>query len=155
MWPSVHSDCDGGQGAPSEGQAAERARALPASRPERLGAPRTTARATTTRARAARPRKASATTRSVKRRGRSARRAEAAPRANAQPRHGPRAVRAAAHRRCETAPRAEAPPPKPLGAPKGTELVTTAIRATGELAQIGFTVGGQVLKRTIDRIPRP
>ncbi len=54
------------------------------------------------------------------------------------------------------APRAtDAPPPKPLGAPTGTELVTTTIRAAGELAQIGFVVSGQVLKRTIDRIPRP
>lgn len=50
----------------------------------------------------------------------------------------------------------EEPPPKPLGAPTGTELVTTTIRAAGELAQIGLVVGGQVLKRTIiDRIPRP
>jgi hypothetical protein len=49
----------------------------------------------------------------------------------------------------------DAPPPKPLGAPTGTELVTTTIRAAGELAHIGFVVGGQVLKRTIDRIPRP
>jgi len=47
------------------------------------------------------------------------------------------------------------PPPKPIGAPTGTELVTTTIRAAGELAQIGFVVGGQVLKRTIDRIPKP
>ena len=53
----------------------------------------------------------------------------------------------AAHRR--------PPPPKPLGAPTGTELVTTTIRAAGELAQIGFTLGGQVLKRAVDRIPRP
>jgi hypothetical protein len=49
----------------------------------------------------------------------------------------------------------DAPPPRPIGAPTGTELVTTTIRAAGELAQIGFVVGGQVLKRTIDRIPRP
>ena len=49
----------------------------------------------------------------------------------------------------------DAPPPKPLGAPTGTELVTTTIRAAGELAQIGFVVSGQVLKRTLDRIPRP
>jgi hypothetical protein len=47
------------------------------------------------------------------------------------------------------------PPPRPIGAPTGTELVTTTIRAAGELAQIGLTVGGQVLKRTLDRIPRP
>jgi hypothetical protein len=33
--------------------------------------------------------------------------------------------------------------------------VTTAIQAAGELAQIGITVGGQLLKRTLDRLPRP
>jgi hypothetical protein len=48
-----------------------------------------------------------------------------------------------------------APPPRRIGAPSGTELVTTSIRAAGELAQIGFTVGGQVLKRALDRLPRP
>ena len=48
----------------------------------------------------------------------------------------------------------DAPPPRSRSARrKGTELVTTTIRAAGELAQIGFDVGGQVLKRTIDRIP--
>jgi hypothetical protein len=47
------------------------------------------------------------------------------------------------------------PPPRPIGAPSGTELVTTAIQATGELARIGLTVGGQVLKRAVDRLPRP
>jgi hypothetical protein len=46
----------------------------------------------------------------------------------------------------------EPAPPKPLGPPKGTVLVTTAVRATGELAQIGFVVGGQVVKRTLDRL---
>ena len=49
----------------------------------------------------------------------------------------------------------DAPPPRPIGAPKGTELVATSIRAVGELAQIGLVVGGKVLKRTIDRLPRP
>jgi hypothetical protein len=33
--------------------------------------------------------------------------------------------------------------------------VTTAVQAAGELAQIGFTVGRQVLKRATNRIPRP
>jgi hypothetical protein len=47
------------------------------------------------------------------------------------------------------------PPPKSIGVPKGTELVTTTIRAAGELAHVGLVVGGQVLKRTLDRIPRP
>jgi hypothetical protein len=47
------------------------------------------------------------------------------------------------------------PPPQPIGAPRGTELVTTTIRAAGELTQIGFTVTGKLLKRAVDRIPRP
>jgi hypothetical protein len=33
--------------------------------------------------------------------------------------------------------------------------VTTAIQAVGEIAQIGATVGGQVLRRAARRIPRP
>ena len=37
----------------------------------------------------------------------------------------------------------------------GTELVTTVVQAAGELAQIGFTVGGQILKRAVDRLPKP
>jgi len=45
----------------------------------------------------------------------------------------------------------EAPPPRPIAPPKGTELVTTAIRATGELAQIGFTLSGRALKRALRR----
>jgi hypothetical protein len=49
----------------------------------------------------------------------------------------------------------EMPPARPLGPPRGTELVTTAIQAAGELTQIGLTLGGQVLKRAVDRIPRP
>jgi hypothetical protein len=98
---------------------------LPASRPQRLGRPRQ--RADVNRARQAAP--------------------------DAAESAGPRAVRPAspplrAAHPCE-------PPPKPIGAPTGTELVTTTIRAAGELAQISLTVGGQVLKRTLDRIPRP
>jgi hypothetical protein len=34
-----------------------------------------------------------------------------------------------------------------------TELVTTAVQAAGELAQMGLTVGGQILKRAANRIP--
>jgi hypothetical protein len=33
--------------------------------------------------------------------------------------------------------------------------VTTAIQANGELARIGLTVGGRMLKRAVDRLPRP
>ena len=82
------------------------------------------------------------------------------------PRNGTAKPRAAKPRPAKRKPRAVSPgspplarphkpPPKPLGAPTGTELVTTAIQATGELARIGWTVGGQVLKRAVDRLPRP
>ena len=41
------------------------------------------------------------------------------------------------------------------GPPKGTEIVGTAVQAAGEIAQLGLTVGGQLLKRAAGRIPRP
>jgi hypothetical protein len=52
------------------------------------------------------------------------------------------------------------PPPKQPdgrrnGPPSGAELATTAVRAAGELAQIGLTVGAQVLRRAARRLPRP
>ncbi len=43
--------------------------------------------------------------------------------------------------------------PQPAGRPHGTELVTTAVQATGELAQIGLTVGGQAAQAR--RRPHP
>ena len=46
-------------------------------------------------------------------------------------------------------------PPEPGARPSGTEIVTTAVQAAGELAQIGATVGGQLLRRAARRIPRP
>jgi hypothetical protein len=46
-------------------------------------------------------------------------------------------------------------PPAPAGRPSGTEIVTTAVQAAGELAQIGATVGSQLIKRAARRIPRP
>jgi hypothetical protein len=98
---------------------------LPSTRPERLGAPRRSA----AKPAAARPRGAAAHTTK------------------------PRAVRNGSPDL--KARRAVDPPAKPLGAPKGKELVSTAIRATGELAQFGLVVGGQVVKRTIKRLPRP
>ena len=68
--------------------------------------------------------------------------------------HRPKAVRSASPPLKPQRP-PHAPPPQPIGAPRGTELVTTTIRAAGELTQIGFTVTGQILKRAVDRIPRP
>jgi hypothetical protein len=52
-----------------------------------------------------------------------------------------------------------APGPKPAAPPpqrdEGPGVVTTAVQAAGELAQIGATVGGQLLRRAARRIPRP
>ena len=39
--------------------------------------------------------------------------------------------------------------------PGGVELVTTAVQAAGELAQIGLSIGGQILKRAVKRLPKP
>ena len=45
--------------------------------------------------------------------------------------------------------------PVPPSPPRGTELVTTAVQAAGELAQIGLTLGGQAVKRAVKRLPKP
>jgi hypothetical protein len=116
---------------------------LPASRPERLGRPRQ--RGEVSRARQAAPDTAGAPA-PVNGHARK-------PRAKRAAADGPKAVRPASPPLRAAHP--GEPPPKTIGAPTGTELVTTTIRAAGELAQIGLTVGGQVLKRTLDRIPRP
>jgi hypothetical protein len=36
----------------------------------------------------------------------------------------------------------------------GTDIAKTVVQAAGELAQLGLTVGGQMLKRFVDRLPR-
>jgi hypothetical protein len=41
------------------------------------------------------------------------------------------------------------------GRPSGVELATTAVKAAGEVAQLGLTIGGHVLKRVVDRLPKP
>jgi hypothetical protein len=114
---------------------------LPASRPERIGGPRVGAAKPAARAtNGEKPRAAKRPAKAPK------------PRANGAPR-GPQAVRPGSS--ALRAKRPAEPPPKPLGAPRGTELVTTTVRAAGELAHIGFTVGGQALKRVVRRLPRP
>lgn len=46
--------------------------------------------------------------------------------------------------------------PKPSRAEQGgTELVGTVVQAAGELAQIGLTVGSQILRRAVEKFPRP
>jgi len=73
--------------------------------------------------------------------------------------HRPRPVRAGSPALAESTERARADAPEPLepGAspPTGTELVTTAIQAAGELAQIGLKLSGHALKRAVDKLPKP
>jgi len=75
----------------------------------------------------------------------------AAPKAAAKPRAVRSGSPSLAAKKKPSSPRRE-PAPSP---PSGTELVTTAVQATGELAKIGLTLGGQALKRAASRLPKP
>ena len=44
---------------------------------------------------------------------------------------------------------------RPPHLPDGAELVTTAVKATAELAEIGLTVGTRALRAALSRLPRP
>jgi hypothetical protein len=69
----------------------------------------------------------------------------------------PKAKRAAAQPKpaAKVPPAGYATPVADDDAPKGAELVGTAVRAAGELAQIGIAFGGRALKSAIERLPRP
>jgi hypothetical protein len=67
-------------------------------------------------------------------------------------RSGSPALKAAKDKKSSTTPPRK---PQPATPPKGTELVTTAVQAAGELAQIGLTLGGQAVKRAVRRLPKP
>ena len=74
--------------------------------------------------------------------------------ANARPAAEPRVATAA--------PASDIPPagyatPRPDddGVPRGAHLITTAVQAAGELAQIGLAAGGRALKSALERLPRP
>jgi hypothetical protein len=41
------------------------------------------------------------------------------------------------------------------GRPSPGELAATAVRAAGEVAQLGLSIGGAVLKRVAGRLPKP
>ena len=45
--------------------------------------------------------------------------------------------------------------PSESGRPTGVEIASTAVKAAGEVAQFGFTLGGKALKRVVDRLPKP
>jgi len=125
---------------------------LPATRASRVGGERSR-RTAKPRATAAKPKAAAAPKPKA-----AAPRPRTAPRPTPVPPDGPRPVRAGAPALAESTDRARSEasePPKQSSPPTGTELVTTAIQAAGELAQIGLTVGGQVLKRAVKRLPKP
>jgi hypothetical protein len=133
---------------------------LPATRATRVGGERASAKTT------AKPKPRTAAAAKTKAKPKAAAKPKAsAPRVAAAPAreparpHRPRPVRAGAPALAESTERARSEPsaPRERGAspPTGTELVTTAIQAAGELAQIGLTVGGQVLKRAVKRLPKP
>jgi hypothetical protein len=84
-------------------------------------------------------------------------RAVAADAAAAPKAAGPRAVRAGAPSLEDSTPhdRSKQRPESTTSPPSGAELVTTAIQAAGELAQIGIAVGGRMLKRSIEKLPKP
>jgi hypothetical protein len=115
---------------------------LPATRPTRFGRERRESGGTATKTVAKpRPKKAAP---------------KAAPKP--VPARKPRPVRAGApalRESTERARTAEPPPESTTTPPSGTELVTTAIQAAGELAQIGLAVGGQVLRRAVGKLPKP
>jgi hypothetical protein len=66
---------------------------------------------------------------------------------------GPRAVRSGSPSLKQPPRRRRAAPSS--SPPKGAELVTTAVQAAGELAQIGVTLGGQMVKRAVGKLPKP
>jgi hypothetical protein len=82
------------------------------------------------------------------------RRAKARPVAAAKPAKPKKAAQAKVKptKRVVPGPKPAPPPPRRDDSPG---VVTTAVQAAGELAQIGATVGGQLLKRAARRIPRP
>jgi hypothetical protein len=73
--------------------------------------------------------------------------------AGVKPDPKPRAIREAAPK-MGARPEREQPSPE-SGRPSGVELVTTAVQAAGELTQIGLTIGGRIVKRAVDRLPKP
>jgi hypothetical protein len=88
--------------------------------------------------------------------------AKAKPRAKAKPAAAPTPIASAAERQRPTPVRAAhptlgkptAPPPAEREGQSGIELVKTVVQAAGEVAQIGATVGGQILKRAVDKLPK-
>ena len=54
----------------------------------------------------------------------------------------------------DAAGRPPSPAPAEGGGQTGVDLVKTVLQAAGEVAQIGATVSGQILKRAVDKLPK-
>jgi hypothetical protein len=85
---------------------------------------------------------------------------KAVPSAGDAPAPKPRAVRAATPNLRESAATANenrepAEERADAKGQSGKELATTVVQAAGELAQIGLAVGGQIIKRAVDKLPKP
>lgn len=119
---------------------------LSSTRPARMGRPRhdaatTSARTTAAKSKTAKPRAAKP-------------KPEPVPvKAGTQP-HRPRPVRAG-HPGLGTAPTKRGRAGQVATPEAGTGVVTTVVQAAGELASIGLTLGGQLLKRAGQKLPRP
>jgi hypothetical protein len=138
---------------PAKGDADSVLASLPATRPNRMSARHRDASVTPVAAKAkAKPAARKDKAKAVKAKAKVAPTpiAEGAP-----PR--PKGVRSASENLVDPAKKSakKRPAPEPESSPSGTELVTTVVQAAGELAQVGLSIGGQVLKRAVDRIPRP
>jgi hypothetical protein len=130
---------------------------LPNARPHRRSAKRDRPGAT---AKAASPAAAKAKATAAK--PKSAKPTAAKPKAKAKPRTTAKAKPAAKPRAATATPASDIPAagyatPRPDddGVPRGADLVTTAVQAAGELAQIGLAACGRALKSALERLPRP
>jgi hypothetical protein len=136
---------------------------LPATRATRIGGARGASKARAKPKTAAKPKATAAAKPKTAAKPRAVAGPKATPKAAATPKPAPttatkpRPIRAGAPPLAESTkrPRPAEPPERGSSPPSGTELVTTAIQAAGELAQIGLAVGGQVLKRAVGKLPKP
>jgi hypothetical protein len=135
-------------------------RRLPRSRPHRRSAKRGDGAAAAAKPAAKRaPAKAAAKPATAKPRSRARRAAGTGRAAAGAPASAATPRRPAARRPVTTSPTASpriaAPPRRPPGPPSRQDPVTTVVQAAGELAQVGLTIGSQLLKRAVSRLPKP
>jgi hypothetical protein len=143
-----------GEKKPSKKDEASVLGSLPATRPSRLGRHRAGEEAGAQEPPKAAPKRAPARPKAKttpKPKPKPAAKPKAATTAATPRASGPRPVRSGASG-LDAVPVDERPGKAP---PSGAELVSTVVKAAGEVAQIGITVSGQIIKRAVDRLPKP